>query len=265
MATLFNQTNLAPGAPFASGGGGGGSNFPNGLTVLTNPTYKFETGGEAYPCLNIVDQSQGAAGGVQMGVLQVGTGTTNTVQITSSTISVLASNTNQPTNLLTINPSLGSSAYTFSNVNSMSGTFNTTATNADYTPLSFTLRPDQAAKGGGIQAVFQYDAVDTGANYAVVVGANNTTGFIGTVWPGYISMPMQVYGATISLDSDNETFFFCDGAAGALGTISTGVNFLSAQNNLSSITDPSKQYTADMTALWSTFASLYPDCVNVAR
>lgn len=37
MSALFNQTNIAPGTAF-SGGGGSGSNFPNGLTIGTAPT-----------------------------------------------------------------------------------------------------------------------------------------------------------------------------------------------------------------------------------
>lgn len=33
MSVLFNQTNIAPGTAFATGGGGGGSNFPSGATL----------------------------------------------------------------------------------------------------------------------------------------------------------------------------------------------------------------------------------------
>jgi hypothetical protein len=33
MSSLFNQTNIAPGTPFATGGGTGGSNFPSGVVV----------------------------------------------------------------------------------------------------------------------------------------------------------------------------------------------------------------------------------------
>ena len=39
MSSLFNQTNLAPGTAFATGGGGG-SNFPNGISIGTaSPQY----------------------------------------------------------------------------------------------------------------------------------------------------------------------------------------------------------------------------------
>lgn len=37
MSALFNQTNIAPGTAF-SGGGGSGSNFPNGISVGVAPT-----------------------------------------------------------------------------------------------------------------------------------------------------------------------------------------------------------------------------------
>lgn len=190
MATLFNQTNLAPGKSFAgsNGGGGGGSNYP------ANALF--------------------------------------------STIAV----------------------QTSASIPATSFTLNTTGSNVQMVPLNFTIRPDQATKGGQCYASFQFDAVDTGANYACVVGANNKFGFIGSVWPGFISMPFQVFGATVQIDSDNETFLFMDGKEGAQGTISTGVQFISNSNTLGYIQDPTKAYTADMTALLSTFKDLYPTC-----
>ena len=136
---------------------------------------------------------------------------------------------------------------------------NTTGSNVQYAPLNYTLRPDQSVKGGQIYAQFQWDGVDTGANYATLVGANNNFGFIGTVWPGYISMPFQIFGATVQIDSDNETFLFCDGKAGALGTISTGTPFLSSSNAFSSIVSPAGD-KANMSALLSTLKSVYPAC-----
>ena len=141
----------------------------------------------------------------------------------------------------------------------VSFTSNTTASNVNFVPLNFTIRPDQAVKGGQCYAQFQFDAVDTGANYACVVGGNNSYGFIGSIWPGYISMPFQIFGATVQIDSDNETFLFMDGKAGALGTISTGTPFLSSSNAFSSIVSPAGD-KANMSALLSTLKTVYPAC-----
>lgn len=152
------------------------------------------------------------------------------------------------------------SISTLTNVYSITGTLNTTASNVGYNPLKFTIRPDQASKGGQVWAQLEYDAVDTGANYALILGATNTSALIASVWPGFISMPLTLTGANVSLASDNETFLFCDGKEGAVGTISTGTQLLSASNIFNTITDPTKTYTADMTALLSTLQSVYPDC-----
>jgi len=253
MATLFNQTNLSPGTSFAGSGGGGSntSNFPTGITIGSNilaPTNSgtgFQFNAPILQGGNL--NGQIALSNQGLGFIQPNTGVS---------IPCIYYDNSNATYLSNVSTAV---------INNMNYTLNTTANDPQYNPISFTLRPDQATKGGSIQAVFQWDAVDTGANYATVVGARGGTGFIGSIWPGYISMPFQIFGATVDVISDNETFFHCDGAEGAIGTISTGVNFISAENNLSSITDPSKQYTADMTALLSTFASLYPDCVNIAR
>ena len=72
-------------------------------------------------------------------------------------------------------------------------------------------------------------------------------------------MPLELWGATIHSYSDNETFLYMDGKEGAIGSISTGVQLLSASNVFNTITDPTKQYTADTTALFSTLKSVYPD------
>jgi hypothetical protein len=43
MSSLFNQTNIAPGTPFASGGGGGGSNY----NTISVSSIQFVSGGAA--------------------------------------------------------------------------------------------------------------------------------------------------------------------------------------------------------------------------
>ena len=147
-------------------------------------------------------------------------------------------------------------------ISSFNAELDTTATGYSWIPQYFKFRPDQAVKGGLVANVIEWDAVDTGANLALVYGANTDTAFITSQWPGYISMPLDFSGANLTLRSDNETFMFCEGNAGGLGNISTGTPFISAYNNFSSIQDPTKAYTADMTALLSTFKDLYPGCFS---
>ena len=142
------------------------------------------------------------------------------------------------------------------------GVFNTTDSNVGYNAIDFVFRPAQAVQGGIIYQKLEWDAVDTGANYALILGATPTTALISSEWPGYISMPLTIAGATISLVGDNETFLFLNANAGALGSISTGTPFLSGSNLFSSITDPTLAYKADMTALLSTFKDLYPACFS---
>ena len=271
MATLFNQTNLSPGTSFAGsgGGGGGGSNFGSISTgTITVSSITF------LPNVGIVPPSIGTRFSGDLNIPVTGnfvwfpyySNYNDSLMVNNNGLYFTpASGSGTPYNIY--NAVLkNASTVSLSNVyqaqmEQASFTKNTTDTNVTYTPLSFTLRPDQASKGGGVQAIFQWDAVDTGANYATVVGARSDSGFIGTVWPGYISMPMEVFGATVSLVSDNETFLFCDGKEGAQGTISTGVSFLSSSNEFSSITTPLRD-TANMAALFSTLKSVYPDCFN---
>ena len=114
-------------------------------------------------------------------------------------------------------------------------------------------------QGGRVSLRTQWDATDTGAIVACVMGSDGTRGtaFVGSEWPGYITMPMSIYGATVQIESDNETFLYMDGNAGALGSISTGTPFISGSNFFSSITVPGGN-NANMNALFSTFKSLYP-------
>jgi len=139
-----------------------------------------------------------------------------------------------------------------------SNTSNTTALTF-YAPFSYTNLVDVESKGGACAGTFTFDADNTGAVTTCRVGADNISAFIGSEWPGFITMPFRIYGASIELESDNETFLFCDGKAGALGTISTGTPFASSSNAFSSIISPGGQ-NANLTALFSTLADVYPAC-----
>ena len=120
------------------------------------------------------------------------------------------------------------------------------------------------SQGGRISMRTSWDATDSGAVVSCVMGSDGTRGtaFVGSEWPGFITMPMTIYGATVAVESDNETFFYMDGKAGALGSISTGTPFLSGSNFFSSITAPSFSQNANMNALLSTLASVYPACFS---
>lgn len=116
-----------------------------------------------------------------------------------------------------------------------------------------------ASQDGRVSIRTRWDATDSGTVLACVMGSDAARGtaFIGSEWPGFITQPMSIYGATVQIESDNETFFYMDGNAGALGSISTGTPFISGSNAFSSITAPGGD-KANMTALFSTLKALYP-------
>lgn len=249
------------------GSGSGGSNFPQGITVSGEVIQVQPTALWGQPVMNVSNPLTGSNLPFSADSFFAfnGSGGNDDKSGTYGVSSIFFQGnlgTSVKSQFLEVidNQLGGTSAFNIKSISSISGTYNTTATNAEYVPLNFTIRPDQASKGGIVYQILQYDAVDTGANYALLTGADNTSGFITCVWPGFISMPLKISGATIEMLSDTETFLYGDGKAGALGTLSTGTPFLSASNTFSSITDPSKQYTADMTALFSTLQSLYPSC-----
>ena len=118
------------------------------------------------------------------------------------------------------------------------------------------------AQGGRNTIRTIWDATDSGAVVSCVMGSDGTRGtaFIGSEWPGFITMPMTMYGANITLESDNETFFFMDGLAGAIGNISTGVVLNSSQlGGVSTLTTTAGDQ-ANMAALMSTLKDTYPNC-----
>ena len=146
---------------------------------------------------------------------------------------------------------------------SLTGTLNTTTSNTAWEPIQLTLRPDQASDNGLVAIRTTWDAVDTGANVSFIAGATGSNAFIGAEWAGVGAQPIQVIGELIDLTSGEETFIHCDGTGpGNPGTVSTGTKFISAQNTLSSITDPTQTHTADMTLLLSTLQGLYPNCFS---
>ena len=259
MSVYTNQTNANTTTSFF-GAGGGGSNFPNGISV-GNPPFVLQNGGEGVNALQVLNVNTGDNGFIQLSGAQIGNNGQNFAQITSSTISVCDSNTNAPTPFMSVvKRNLGNPCYGLSNISSIGGVMTTTDSPPNYNPMFFTIRPDQAVKGGSVYATFNWDAVDTGANVACRVGADSQSAYIAAEWLGYITMPMRVSGATITMNSDNETFLYMDGKEGAIGTISTGTAFISGSNTFSSITSADKQNTANMDALLSTLKATYPDC-----
>jgi len=148
------------------------------------------------------------------------------------------------------------------NTSTLNATLNTTTSNQTWIAQQYNFRPDLATKGGGVRSIWNWDAVNTGANNALTIGSDSIGAFVGAEWLGNIIMPIRMYGANISLISDNETFMFMDGKAGGLGSISTGTPFLSGSNLFSSITAPTATKTANMTALISTLAFTFPACFS---
>ena len=147
-------------------------------------------------------------------------------------------------------------------LSSMTANYNTPNNPSPYLPVRLNYNPASASISDEVGMLITYNP-DNAGQTALFLGARGTgEAVVGALWEGYITMPLKMYGATMTMESDNETFFFCDGNAGAIGTISTGVQMLSAQNIFSTITDPSKQYQADMTALLSTLKDQYPACFS---
>lgn len=145
---------------------------------------------------------------------------------------------------------------------SMTTNYNTANNVGSYLPVRINYNPANVSLSDEVGMLITYNP-DNAGQTALFLGARGTgEGVVGAVWEGYITMPLLMYGANITMVSDNETFLFCEGKAGAIGSISTGVQMLSASNIFNTITDPTKTYTADMTALWSTLQGLYPACFS---
>jgi hypothetical protein len=267
MSVNPNQTNANTTTTFYGAGGGGGSNFPSGITIGGELIQVQPTALWGQPVMNVSNPLTGSnlpfsadsffayngSGGTDD---KSGTYGTSTIFYQGNLGTAVKSEFLQVID----NQLGGTSAFNIKSISSITGTMNTTASPPNYNPLFFTLRPDQGAKGGDVYATFNWDAVDTGANVACRIGANSQTAYIGAEWLGYITMPMAVYGATITMASDNETFFFMDGKEGRQGSISTGTSFISGSNQFSSITSSDGQNVADMDALLSTLKALYPNC-----
>ena len=146
-------------------------------------------------------------------------------------------------------------------VSTMAVNFNSAVPGNFYSPVRYNYNPPTNNINDNVALVVTYNPQDAGQT-AVAIGAKgNGAGYIGAVWEGFITMPLELWGATIHAYSDNETFLFMDGKAGAIGSISTGVGFLSGSNLFSSIRAPTGS-NANMTALLSTLQSVYPSCFS---
>lgn len=145
---------------------------------------------------------------------------------------------------------------------SFTSVLTTTASNYDWAAGEFSLQPVSNTQGGNVRMRLTYDPLDAGQT-ALEFGAGDVAGgdaYIGAVWANYIAMPLKIWGATITMYSDNETFMFLDGKAGAIGSISTGVAFSSSESAFSSITASPVGDTANLSALFSTLKTQYPAC-----
>lgn len=249
MSLLPTAAWAAPGTALF-GSGGGGSNFPSGITIGSN-TLTPDTFGSGSVITGAFRSAQNTIGN---------SSTQGSQYLTSNSIIFTQLNSGQSFPFVLTD--LSNATIAVQNINSIVGGSNTTESNNFYFPLDFTFRPDQATKGGGILGRFIWDAVDTGANNALLFGATSSNALIAATWPGQQAAALVITGETVNLASDNENFIFMDGKAGAIGSISTGVEFISGQNNLSSLTSPNLGRTANLDQLLSTFFGLYPGCFS---
>jgi hypothetical protein len=148
-------------------------------------------------------------------------------------------------------------------LSSMSCFYQTAQTGSNlWFPATYCLQPNNAALTDFMGIILRYDPLDAGQTALVLGSRGDGSAYLTGVWEGYISMPLEIAGATLSLVSDNETFMYMNGNAGALGTISTGTPFLSGSNLFSSIKAPNFASNANMSALLSTLATTYPACFS---
>ena len=155
-------------------------------------------------------------------------------------------------------PNLGGAVY---GVSTMVTNFNSMYPGGFYDVARYNYNPPNVNLNDQVAMVITYNPQSAGQT-ALALGAKGTgAAFVGAVWEGYITMPLDLWGQDINMYSDNETFFKMTGAAGAIGSISTGVGFLSGSNLFSSIRAPTGS-NANMTALLSTLQSTYPSCFS---
>ena len=144
-------------------------------------------------------------------------------------------------------------------VSSINQTWNTSLSNVQWWPHDINLNPASNLQGGITGIRITYNPDDAGQT-GMWIGAGSGVGsFLWSIWDGYIWMPMEIRGSEINMVSGegNETYMYMNGTS---NTISTGgMTFLSGSNIFATMTDPTKQYTADTTALFSTLKSVYPD------
>ena len=146
-------------------------------------------------------------------------------------------------------------------VSSINQTWNTTLSNVGWWPHDINLNPASNAQGGITGIRITYNPDDAGQT-ALYLGAGYTDGaFIWAIWDGYIWMPLQIRGAQINMVSGqgDESFMAMDGDNNTI-TVGSNMDFISDTNTFKVISDPTKTYNADVTALFSTLQSLYPSC-----
>jgi hypothetical protein len=116
--------------------------------------------------------------------------------------------------------------------------------------IEFDWNPSTGVGAGRAEFSISGKAQNAGAVITNSMGVDLQGGFgyIGTVWDGYISMPLKMEGATIEIASDTETLLYCDGNT-TPGTLSTGVSFYHTstfsatnQNNIQNVRQPFIQY-----------------------
>lgn len=223
MSVLFNQTNIAPGNPFSTGGGGG-SNFPDGIFTSS--------------IVGLSSINGSAWGGV-------------------------ASGSNFPNGMTVGTINGGGCTFGTSNMTSI---YNTANTNTTWFPATYVHQPNTASLNDLMGIILRYDPLNAGQTALILGSRGDGSAFLTGVWEGYISMPMSISGANISFEGDSgETFMFMEGLGGATGTVSTGVDFYSANNYLNTINGykaPSIQagkYNMTGTTETVTLPIAYPD------
>jgi hypothetical protein len=239
MSVLFNQTNIAPGTAFATGGGGGSN--------LSNLTVSNQIIVGASNQLVIRDDSMSFLPYVVPPAPQP----IKPLYFYNGTQTLLIADTLQGgvagSGGIAIGPSTITSAI---NEPALS--------NVSWNAAEWSYNPAQGAQGGDVFLRLTFNP-DDGGQTAIRLGANGTEGaYLYSLWEGFVYTPLTLRAQNFNvLSGAGQTNLFIDGDA---SLISTGQNtvFSSRLNTLSTITDPTGAYTADTTALFSTFKTLYP-------
>lgn len=140
-------------------------------------------------------------------------------------------------------------------VSSITGVVNPPSGSVNF--IDFQFRPQTTVGGdkGTITIFGKADDNPGSIQLDMGVDVNDAECYIASSWPGYIYMPMRIQVAELTLkDGDGTPSLYMNSA----GVLSTGVSLVSQTNVLGTVTDPLSNRTANIPALWSTLASLYP-------